>query len=191
MRLRASRDASERIARTVILISFAVGLLVGALFAAYGGDADELERLAVPSVGRPTFGGAAVSMMRYPLLAALCGFAVFGVIAEPVIVGARGFLLAFSFTALGRIHGAVGFIFAAAVSAVQILVALPCTLKLAEQGFCGSARLAASLGGRAKGAYTSVYFLRMAVIFLLLLLGTLAETYITPWLAMLAAKLIG
>lgn len=191
VRLRASQDGSMAgFARTLILAAFVVGALVGALAAAYGGDADEFARLDVPSVGRPTFAEAAVTMFRYPMLAALCGFAVFGVIAEPLVIGVRGVLLAFTFTALGRIYGAAGLVFAAAASAVQILVALPAAMRLASQGFCGSAMLVAALRGRAKASYTSVYLLRMALIFAFLILGTLAEIYITPWLAMLAARLI-
>lgn len=195
MRLRATSagDGASHFAMTLICAAFLVGALAGGIAAAYGGAAGGVSADIVPKIDRAGFADAFVTMFRYPALAILCGFAVFGVVAEPLLAGVRGFFLAFAATALMRLYGVAGLLLALSASAVQVLAGIPCFLFLASQGFVGSAAVLSSAGGRSKGAkvFTSAYFFRMAAALVFLLLAALAEMYITPWLAGMAAGLVG
>ncbi len=193
MRLRAAGDGAAARGAVPVCVCFVIGALLGGLCAAYGGEPEELASAAmVPQLGRITALDAAVTMFRYPVLALLCGLAVFGVIAEPLLAGARGFFLCFAATALMRLYGGAGLLLAAARGTVECLISIPCFLYLAAGGFVSSASIIASIGGRAKPGtlFSKLYLIRTALILALIGLGTLAELYITPILVSAAAGLI-
>lgn len=193
-RLLSSQGGVTRRAMMIMLASFILGAIVGGIFAAYGGEAEELaSKSLLPEVGRVTAFDAALTMFRYPLIALLCGFAVFGVVAEPLICAARGFFLCFAATALMRLYGAAGLMLAAAVSAVECVVSIPCLVYIAAGGFSTSSLMAACLAGRTKpGAMlTRGYIVRLLLIAAILALGAVAETYLTPIFTSAAAGSIG
>lgn len=192
-RLLALQGGVTRGAMKIMLASFLIGAVVGGIFAAYGGEAEELAaKSLLPEAGRLTAFDSALTMFRYPIVALLCGFAVFGVIAEPLICAARGFFLCFAATALMRLYGAAGLGIAAAASAVECVISIPCLIYLAAGGFSTSSLIAACLGGRAKpGAMlTKGYVVRVLLIAAILTLGAVAETYLTPILTSFATSSI-
>ncbi len=188
MRLRARPiDPAYPAARRMMLAALALGALLGVLAARYLLDPTALE---LPSVAAPT-AIEALAIAKWPLAAALCAFAVFGAAAEPLIVCARGFLLAFAIASLSRAFGVAGFAFAMAASAAKLVLELPTLLRFAAMGFSASRALVSALGGRGKAVYSADFFLRFASGLLPLGAGVLVEMWLTPWLARLALGLIG
>ena len=136
-----SWDGLTRLA--VLAICFGLGALGGFLFSALNGDSPELVdylRLYFRSMGEgngPELLLAAVvwDLIRWPLAAFLLGLAPVGAVGVPVLMGTRGFLLAFAATTFARLFHLPGLVAAFAAFGVTVLVAVPVLFTVAEDAF--------------------------------------------------------
>lgn len=136
-----SWDGLTRLA--VLAVCFGLGALGGFLFSALSGDSPELLdylRLYFRSVGEG--GGLELSLVaviwdliRWPLAAFLLGLAPIGVLGIPMLMGARGFLLAFAATTFARLFHLPGLAAALAAFGVTVLLAVPVLFVVAEDAF--------------------------------------------------------
>ena len=85
---------------------------------------------------------AAVLYFRYPLLAALLGFASIGLLLLPAVSAAFGFFLSFSVCCFTAAFGPDGVILALAVFGLRCAVTLPCFFLVAVPSWGASAALA-------------------------------------------------
>ena len=74
-------------------------------------------------------------LLRWPLAAFLLGLAPIGVVGIPVLMGARGFLLAFAATTFARLFHLPGLAAALAAFGVTLLLAAPVLFVVAEDAF--------------------------------------------------------
>lgn len=128
---------------TVLLISFSVGVLAGAGFAFFLEPSSELaeylrEYCAALSLGelRAPFVSVLWDCVRWPLLLAVLGLTVLGIVGIPALFLVRGFLMAFSTCTFGVLLGLRGAAVAAALFAVTALLGLPALFMLG----CGALR---------------------------------------------------
>ena len=136
-----SWDGLTRLA--VLAVCFGLGALGGFLFSALSGDSPELLdylRLYFRSVGEGS--GLELSLVaviwdliRWPLAAFLLGLAPIGVLGIPMLMGARGFLLAFAATTFARLFHLPGLAAALAAFGVTVLLAVPVLFVVAEDAF--------------------------------------------------------
>ena len=143
-------------------------------------------------------GGAVLSALvlylRYPLLAALLGFASIGVVLLPCTALLFGFFLSFSVCCFTAAFGADGLLVALAALGWRCLVTLPVFFLLAVPGWGFSAGLAAVSFGRGQRPSPAGrdWWLRAAVCGAVLLAGVCVELVLPPVLLRLAlAKLCG
>ena len=142
-RIRAdlSWDGLTRLA--VLAICFGLGALAGFLFSALNGDSPELLdylRLYFRSAGdgnglEPSLFAVIWDLLRWPLAAFLLGMVPVGAIGVPVLMGARGFLLAFAATTFARLFHLPGLAAALAAFGVTLLLAVPALFVVAEDAF--------------------------------------------------------
>ena len=126
---------------------------------------------------------ALVLYFRYPLLAALLGFASIGVVLLPLTTAAFGFSLSFSVCCLTAAFGTDGVLLALAVFGLRCLISLPCYLLLAERAWETSAALA--LSGRKRSPpvrYGREWWRRCGLCTAALLAGICLETVCSPWI---------
>ena len=136
-----SWDGLTRLA--VLAICFGLGALGGFLFSALGEDSPELLeylRQYFQSAGEggglePSLAAVIWDMIRWPLAAFLLGLAPAGAVGVPVLMGARGFLLAFAATTFARLFHLPGLTAALAAFGVTALVAVPVLFAVAEDAF--------------------------------------------------------
>ena len=136
-----SWDGLTRLA--VLAICFGLGALGGFLFSALSGDSPELLDYlrqyfrSVEEGGGPELSLAAViwDLIRWPLIAFLLGLTPAGVVGVPVLMGARGFLLAFAATTFARLFHLPGLAAALAAFGVTVLVSVPVLFVVAEDAF--------------------------------------------------------
>ena len=136
-----SWDGLTRLA--VLAICFGLGALGGFLFSALSGDSPELLDylrhyfLAAGEGGgpEPSLGTVIWDLLRWPLAAFLLGLAPIGVVGVPVLMGARGFLLAFAATTFARLFHLPGLAAALTAFGVTVLVAVPVLFAVAEDAF--------------------------------------------------------
>ena len=133
---------------------------------------------------------------RYPLLAALLGFASVGVVLLPVLTAAFAFFLSFSVCCFTAAFGPDGVLLALAVFGLRCAVTLPCYLALAAPALRNAAALAAlSLGGGGRGAppvYGRSWWLRCGIVAAVLILGIGLELALCPWLtALVLGRIFG
>ena len=136
-----SWDGLTRLA--VLSVCFGLGALGGFLFSALSGDSPELLdylrlyfRAAGEGVGpEPSLGAVIWDLIRWPLAAFLMGLAPIGVVGVPVLMGARGFLLAFAATTFARLFHLSGLAAALVAFGVTVLVAVPVLFAVAEDAF--------------------------------------------------------
>ena len=141
IRAALSWDGLTRLA--VLAICFGLGALGGFLFSALSGDSAELLdylrqyfRLAGEGGGlEPSLVAVVWDLIRWPLAAFLLGLAPVGVVGVPVLMGARGFLLAFAATTFARLFHLPGLAAALAAFGVTVLVAVPVLFAVAEDAF--------------------------------------------------------
>ena len=139
-----SWDGLTRLA--VLAICFGLGALAGFLFSALNGDSPELLdylRLYFRSAGEgngmdPSLVSVAWDLLRWPLAAFLLGLVPIGAVGIPLLLGARGFLLAFAATTFARLFYLPGLAAALAAFGVTVLVAVPVLFAVAEDAFCQS-----------------------------------------------------
>ena len=102
-------------------VFFAVGGIVGGLFACVGSDTDSLglsnylvdylRVVASGQIGRGNgFGWTIWNQARYCLILFLLWWAAFGMIGVPFVFALRGFLMVFSICCFVRVFGLVGFL---------------------------------------------------------------------------------
>lgn len=132
------------------------------------------------------FLSAIILYFRYPLLAFLLGFASLGVILLPLCAAVYGFSLSFSACCFTAAFGKNGILLALCVFGLRCLISIPCFFLLAVPSFSGAAALAALSFGRGKRQQPfrrgGIWWLRLGIVSVLLLLGVLAELFLTPHL---------
>lgn len=135
---------------------------------------------------------ALVLYYRYPLLAALLGFASIGVALLPVTAAAFGFFLSFSVCCFTAAFGGGGVLLALAVFGLRCAVTLPVFFSLAVPAWGNSAALAmASFGSGRRTApvtYGRSWWLRLAACGGILLAGVCLELFVSPWLLQLTLE---
>lgn len=117
----------------ILGVCFMAGGLGGFFFSGLGGDNPELlDHLRRYFEAAGQSGGVEPSLLvsiweltRWPLAAFLLGSTALGALGLPVLLGARGFLLAFSTATFSRLFGLPGVAASAAVFGVTALVAVP------------------------------------------------------------------
>ena len=127
----------------VLSVCFGLGALGGFLFSALSEDSPELLdylwqyfRSAGEGGGlEPSLGAVIWDLIRWPLAAFLLGLAPAGAVGVPVLMGARGFLLAFAATTFARLFHLPGLAAALAAFGVTVLVAVPVLFVVAEDAF--------------------------------------------------------
>ena len=133
----SSWDGLTRLA--VLAVCFAVGALGGFLFSALGVESPELTdylRQYFQSAGQggglePSLGATIWDLIRWPLAAFLLGLAPIGAAGVPLLMGGRGFLLAFAATTFARLFHLPG----VAAFGVTVLLAVPVLFVVAEDAF--------------------------------------------------------
>lgn len=124
-------DGLTRLA--VLAACFGVGAVSGFLFSAVGGDNQELrdylqqyfQAVGQGNVLEPPLGATIWDLIRWPLAAFLLGLTPTGAVGVPLLVGGRGFLLAFAATTFARLFHLPGVAAALAAFGVTLLVAVP------------------------------------------------------------------
>lgn len=128
---------------TVLAVCFGLGALGGFLFSALSGDSSELVdylQLYFRSAGaegglEPSLVAVVWELLRWPLAAFLLGLVPLGAFGVPVLMGARGFLLAFAATTFARLFHLPGLAAAFTAFGVTALVAVPVLFVVAEDAF--------------------------------------------------------
>lgn len=136
-----SWDGLTRLA--VLAVFFGLGALGGFLFSALSEDSPELLsylRQYFQSAGEggglePSLAAVIWDLVRWPLAAFLLGMAPVGAVGVPVLMGGRGFLLAFAATTFARLFHLPGLAVALAAFGVTVLVAVPVLFVVAEDAF--------------------------------------------------------
>ena len=135
-----SWDKLTRLA--ALSVCFGLGALGGFLFSALSGDSPELLdylRQYFRSAGgggpEPSLGAVIWDVARWPLAAFLLGLTPVGVAGVPVLMGARGFLLAFAAATFARLFYLPGLAAALTAFGMTVLVAVPVLFAVAEDAF--------------------------------------------------------
>ena len=136
-----SWDGLTRLA--VLAICFGLGALGGFLFSALNGDSPELIvylQQYFLSAGEgdglePSLFAVVWDLLRWPLAAFLLGLVPVGAVGVPLLMGARGFLLAFAATTFARLFRLPGLAAALAAFGVTVLIAVPVLFVVAEDAF--------------------------------------------------------
>lgn len=187
-----------------LALLFSAGVILGQVFAGRvpAGTDRELERYLKDffsiSQGRTLSGRECLSALliyfRYPVLAFLMGFASVGILLLPVLTVAYGFFLSFSVCCFTASFGGEGVLLALSVFGLRCLVTLPCYFVLAVPSFQNAAALAAMSFGRGKRVlpvrYGSAWWLRLCIVAMILLAGTLADLFLGPGLLNLVLERI-
>ncbi len=119
---------------------------------------------------------------RFPVLVFLLGFTGLGLLGIPILLGVRGFLLAFSLSSFIKLFGVEGAGVAFTLLGVAELVVLPVLFILGEQGIGSSKRLLERMvtGKRTALIFERVYFVRSLGCFVVLLLCSFIQYLIIP-----------
>ena len=128
---------------------------------------------------------ALVLYLRFPLLAALLGFASVGVLLIPITAAAMGWLLSFSVCCFTAAFGPHGVLLSLAVFGLRCAVTLPCFFLLAVPAMETSGALAALSFGRGRHTAAVTYGIvchRLCVCVPVLLAGVCVDVWLSPWL---------
>ena len=136
-----SWDGVTRLA--ILAVCFGLGALGGFLFSALSGDSVELMDylqqyfLSAGLVGGllPSLAATVWDLVRWPLAAFLLGLVPLGAVGVPLLMGGRGFLLAFAAATFARLFHLPGVAAALAVFGVTLLVAVPVLFVVAADAF--------------------------------------------------------
>lgn len=123
--------------------------------------------------------------VRFPLAAALLGFASVGVVLLPVVSAVMGFFLSFSVCCFTATFGYNGVFLSLAVFGLRCAVTLPCFFLLAVPAWETSGTLAALSFGRGRRTAPVAYGTvcrRLGVCVLVLLAGVCVDIFLSPWL---------
>jgi len=174
---------------------FLVGALAGAISANYISDfSGALLRnyFLSPEGGVFTSGGFGKSLFDtflYPIIAIFFGFAAFGFILLPPLLGLKGFVLTFVAASIIKVFGGKGFWVSLSLFGLTSLISLPCLLILSVQAFTASYALTGALLKRRtlRAIYGRAYFLRCLLCSAALVLSAFIDSYLAPLLVSLAA----
>ncbi|MBQ7778326.1 MAG: hypothetical protein IJ396_05405 [Oscillibacter sp.] len=135
---------------------------------------------------------AALTYVRYPLLAVLLGFTAAGIVLLPCAAAVFGGSLSFSACCFTMSFGARGILLALTVFGLRCLVTLPCFFLLAAHGWSASAALAGLSFGRGKRAAGGSIWPLLGGVAAVLAAGICVEWSLLPWLvrAVLARVLV-
>ena len=181
-----------------LALFFLGGVLLGQVFSSrvppaageelsrYLKDFLEVEEALTPEAAL----SAIVLYFRYPLMAALLGFASIGLLLLPAATAAFGFFLSFSVCCFAAAFGPDGVILALAVFGLRCAVTLPCYFLLAVPAWGASAALVRLSFGRGRwpGIYGREWWLRLAGVCGILSVGVCVELMLSPWLLKLALE---
>lgn len=139
-----STPAWDGLTQLVILgVCFGAGALAGFFFSGGSGDEPELLdylrryfQMAGQGNGvEPPLWSSVWDVVRWPLAAFLLGSAALGALAIPILLGVRGFLLAFSAATLTRLFGLPGMAASFAAFGVTAFVAVPVLFVVSADAF--------------------------------------------------------
>ncbi|MBD5133957.1 MAG: hypothetical protein HDT38_05745 [Clostridiales bacterium] len=141
LRLPPAWDGLTQLA--VLCACFAAGIVCGFLFSCLGrDDAELLEYLSryFQMAGQgdgvePSLWLSVWDLARWPLAAFLLGSTALGVLGLPILLGVRGFLLAFAATTFVRLFGLPGLAASLTAFGVTALVAVPVMFAIAADAF--------------------------------------------------------
>lgn len=127
----------------VLGVCFSAGALGGFFFSSGAGDSPELaeylrryfEMAGQGNGSEPVLWSSIWDLARWPLAAFLLGSTGLGTVGVPLLLGARGFLLAFSATAFVRLFGLPGAAASLAVFGVTALVSVPVLFVVSADAF--------------------------------------------------------
>lgn len=136
-----SLDGVTRLA--ILAVCFGLGALGGFLFSALSGDSVELMdylQQYFQSAGQggglePSLAATVWDLVRWPLAAFLLGLVPLGAVGVPLLMGGRGFLLAFAAATFARLFHLPGVAAALAAFGVTVLLAVPVLFVVAEDAF--------------------------------------------------------
>lgn len=183
----------SRFRGAVIALCFALGALLGHLFAAHCGE-ETMETLrayladycAVYDAGQAGASMLSCVVLYYGYGAALLvlGFSSAGVALIPLLGGTFGFLSMYTVSCFARTFGRTGVALALGLMGVRLLFTLPCFLALAEMAWPLSTELfLLSFGWGKRSAsvqYGSRYFLLFLLCAVILAVGVCCERFLTP-----------
>jgi len=127
----------------VLGASFATGALGGFFFSGLCGSSPDLTDYLsryVQAAGQgtgivPSMWTSIWDLARWPLAAFLLGSTALGILGIPILLGARGFLLAYSSAVFVRLFGLPGMAVALAAFGVTVLAAVPVLFVVAAGAF--------------------------------------------------------
>lgn len=136
-----SWDGVTRLA--ILAVCFGLGALGGFLFSALGEESGELLdylRGYFQAAGQdgglePSLPSTVWDLIRWPLAAFLLGLVPLGAVGVPLLMGGRGFLLAFAAATFARLFHLPGVAAALAAFGVTLLVAVPVLFVVAADAF--------------------------------------------------------
>lgn len=127
----------------VLSACFAAGALGGFFFSGWSGDNPELldylgryfQTAGQGGVVEPSLWSSVWELVRWPLAAFMLGSTALGALGLPILLGTRGFLLAFSAATLARLFGLPGVAASLAAFGVTALVAIPVLFVVSADAF--------------------------------------------------------
>lgn len=136
-----SWDGVTRLA--ILAVCFGLGALGGFLFSTLGGESGELLdylqgyfQAAGQGGGlEPSLPSTVWDLIRWPLAAFLLGLVPLGAVGVPLLMGGRGFLLAFAAATFARLFHLPGVAAALAAFGMTLLVAVPVLFVVAADAF--------------------------------------------------------
>ena len=136
-----SWDGVTRLA--ILAVCFGLGALGGVLFSALGGESGELLdylRGYFQAAGQdgglePSLPSTVWDLIRWPLAAFLLGLVPLGAVGVPLLMGGRGFLLAFAAATFARLFHLPGVAAALAAFGMTLLIAVPVLFVVAADAF--------------------------------------------------------
>ena len=173
---------------------FAAGALGGLIFSGWSGDNPELlDRLRrffqAAGQGRgtaPSLWATAWELARWPLAALLLGFTAFGALGLPLLLSARGFLLAYAAATLARLFGLPGMAASFAAFGVTAFMATPVFFVVSVNAFRQSL---CQLSGQRIPAWGQRLQVLTPCAGLLVLAAALQQTLMPALLAAVCARL--
>lgn len=126
----------------MLAVCFSLGALGGFLFSALGVGSGELTdylRGYFQSAGQggaePSLAANVWDLIRWPLAAFLLGLVPLGVVGVPLLIGVRGFLLAFAAATFARLFHLPGVAVALTAFGMTLLIAVPVLFVVAADAF--------------------------------------------------------
>lgn len=153
-RVRSASTWGRSTQLAILGIFFSLGTLGGFSFSGWSGDSPELldhllayfQAAGQGSGIEPSLWSSIWDLVRWPLAAFLLGSTALGVVGIPLLLGARGFFLAYSASAFSRMFGLPGMAASLAAFGITAVVAVPVLFVVSADAFRQS--LSRSFGER-------------------------------------------